>query len=136
MKGIPDRGPLAPLNGQHFDRGEALRLRVNKNLSYREIGELMGVSGESVRKALKKVGGDHVDMRQAFQDTKANVLELLQLRIVKSIDDDDIKKMSTRDKLIGIGILHDKIRLERNQSTANHALGVLTQAIREANKQG
>jgi len=135
-KEVPVAGPLAPLNGQQFDRAKALELRMKHNMSYGQIGTQLGVSGESVRKALKKVGADHAPLRQAFQENKAEVLELLQLRIVKSIDDEQIKKMAPRDKFVAIGILHDKIRLERNQSTSNHALGILTQAIREATKFG
>ena len=124
-----------PQHQHKFDRTKALKLRI-QGLSYENIGTLLGVSAQSVAKALKKMGGDQMEDRAAFQAHKAEVLETLQYRVVTSIKDTDIEKMSVKDRMLGIGILHDKIRLERNQSTANHSVQVLSRAIRDATNNG
>jgi len=56
-----------------------------------------------------------------FKEDKATALEMKQFLLVNNLNDATIKKMSGRDTAVSIGILHDKIRLERDQSTANVA---------------
>ena len=54
------------------------------------------------------------------------------MRLLSAISDTDIKKASLRDKVIAAGILFDKERLERGQSTSN--VSVLFQVAEEAEK--
>jgi hypothetical protein len=124
-------------NGQplKWDRMKAMKLRL-EGRSYNEIGVLLGVRTKTIRDGLKALGADHMEDRAVFKEHKAEILETVQMRLVKSMDDKIVDKMSGKDRIIGIGILHDKIRLERDQSTANHSVQVLSRAIRDAVKNG
>lgn len=122
-------------NSINIDIHKAYELRC-RGFSYKEIAAQMGKSRSGVIRALKRFGCHHAKDSNVFKENKANVLEGLQWRLVSSVTDEEILRMNTRDKFIAIGILHDKIRLERNQSTQNHAVGVLTQSIRDSVKNG
>jgi hypothetical protein len=43
----------------------------------------------------------------------------VQRRLLNNISQADIKKSGLRDKVVAVGILYDKERLERGQSTEN-----------------
>jgi len=48
-----------------------------------------------------------------YKTNKADILAHWQWRILNSISPDDLKKMSTAQKMMAFGILYDKERLER-----------------------
>ena len=52
----------------------------------------------------------------------------LQEKVLASITASDLEKASLRDKVISVGVLFDKERLERGQSTVNLA-SIYSQAL-------
>jgi len=52
-----------------------------------------------------------------------------------SLTEADIKKMSARDRVLAFGILYDKERLERGQSTENIAYADLTKGLEEIQRE-
>lgn len=98
------------------DKEKAITLR-KKGLTLREIGDLFDVSPAAIYKHVKGVG----ELAE-FRDTKENVFEFHQARILNQLTGEDIKKMSGTQKVVAAAVLEDKIRLIRGQSTANVAI--------------
>jgi len=59
----------------------------------------------------------------------------LQHKIIRSIDDADIEKTPMTKRVVAIGILEDKKRLIRNQTTERIDITVVTASIAELQKQ-
>ncbi|MHC4560720.1 MAG: hypothetical protein ACYS80_25860 [Planctomycetota bacterium] len=87
-------------------------------LSFQEIADLMGVTADGVSKAMKrmKVERGEVDY---FKEHRADIMALYQKRILYSLTDADIEKIPPGSRMTAFGILYDKERLERGQSTSN-----------------
>jgi len=92
-----------------------------RGLSYRQIGKVAGCSHVNVLDRLKDYIQD-IDQVDSFNRNRGDVLAIIQHKIVKSLTSDDIKNSSMRDRVVSMGILHDKERLERGLSTANIAV--------------
>lgn len=91
------------------------------DLTTREIGKLADCSHVNVVKVLDRYG----IKKQETDDYKANRADILtgiQHRILKTVTDDDLKRMPVGQRLMGFGILYDKERLERGQSTDNQSV--------------
>ena len=112
---VDERPPL--------DVTKALKLRINNHLSYNEIGQLLGgYNKQTVHKALQPFLGMIADpeARAAYKESKADVLEGAQLKIVSNlVDEDKLKKASVNNLAYAAQSLDNMIRLERGQSTAN-----------------
>lgn len=86
----------------------------------REIARRAGVDKATVDRALVKYGIRQADVA-VYVDNRAAIFQGMQSRLLTSITDEDIAKMSGKDRMIGLGVLYDKERLETGQSTANVA---------------
>lgn len=86
-----------------------------------EIGQMVGCSHVNVINTLKRYG---IDQRETedYKNHRADILAGIQTRLLKSITEVDIKSMPVGQRLMGYGILFDKERLERNQSTGNFSV--------------
>jgi transcriptional regulator len=91
-----------------------------KGLSYQQIGKLLGVSKQAVHMVFKKAGYDAGTVEN-FRKNRASIFADLQRRLLMSMTDEEIKKMSPRDRVVALGICFDKERLEVGQSTINLA---------------
>ena len=109
------------MNGK-VDIREALRLKC-KGLSYAKVAEELGVSAGAVHKRIQALIPDK-NAIEGYKEKKADILADLQLRLLENIDPELIKKSSVRDRVVSAGILIDKERLERGQSTSNMALAL------------
>lgn len=101
---------------------------ASKALTTREIETLTNVDHTTVAKILQRYGLE----KRNIDDYIANRAEIfagLQDRILKTINDDDVKKMPATQRIVASGILYDKERLERGQSTDN--IGVIGKIIHE-----
>lgn len=114
------RKTTTPKN-KKIDIQKALELR-SKGLTEPEIAELFNCTKQAVNKALKPYAGLFDDGIEAFKKHRADLLALGQRELLLSVDPDDIKKMSVKDRVVAMGILYDKERLERGQSTSNHSI--------------
>jgi hypothetical protein len=95
--------------------------------SDRRIGRELRKSAHTVKKAL--VSPEAI---AEVQTIKANLVDLFDdvaLRMLKSITDDDIKKLSAYQRTISGAIAVDKSRLLKGESTANVSVHVLVDVL-------
>jgi len=101
------------------DVAQALSLRIEKDLSYGQIAAIQGVTRQAIHKRIKHL--EPTEETQTYKSHRADILAHSQLRLLQELTPAKLKKMPGRDLIVGAGILYDKERLERGQSTANIA---------------
>ena len=109
-KSRPRRGSKAPMIVEIATE--------HPDLTTREIGKLADCSHVNVITVLKRYGINR-DETEDYKAHRGDIQAGIQNRILKSITDADIKAMPVGQRLMGYGILYDKERLERGQSTSN-----------------
>ncbi len=103
---------------QKIDVQKALQLRL-KGVSYEDIGKQFGVSRAAVYQRLKPViPENNVDL-ETFKQNRADLLAAKQKIILESMTQEQIDKIPPGSRPTAFGILYDKERLERGQSTEN-----------------
>lgn len=94
-----------------------------KNLSDTDIAKLVGCDRSNINRRLKGIREETQGL-SLYKRHRADILAMMQRRLLNSLTVSEIKEMSGRDRVVSYGILYDKERLERGQSTAN--IGVHT----------
>jgi len=89
-----------------------------QGLSYSEIGNMIGRSKQAVHQRLQPYR-NAIDNLPAFKENRADIFAIHQQRLLNSLTDDDIKKMPPGSRMTSFGILYDKERLEKGESTSN-----------------
>ena len=102
-----------------------------QGLSYSEIGKMIGRSKQAVHQRLQPYL-DAIENLPAFKENRADIFAIHQQRLLNSLTDDDIKRIPPGSRFTGVGILYDKERLERGESTAN--VSVLSSRLDAARK--
>lgn len=115
-----------PVTGT-VDVSKALDLRVNHNLSYQDIGNLQGVSKQAIHSAIKHLLPDNDT--KLYQDNRADILSHIQVKLLRELDSERLKKASAFQLVGAAGLLYDKERIERGQTTEN--IGIITGTIKE-----
>lgn len=113
------------------DVDKALKLKLENGLTYKQVADLMDVTPNAIYKQIAHLLPD--DETTVYKNKRGDILAKLQKELLKSISADDIKDMPVGQRLMGYGILFDKERLERNQST--QIVGYDARAIEERLKQ-
>lgn len=111
---------LTPVNNPNLNQiplERLIELRA-KRLSYNEIAKIVGCTKQNVWLRIQGYAKDCEDVEE-FKANRADLMASIQHRILSSIDNDEIKKAPLATKLMSYGILYDKERLERGQSTQN-----------------
>ena len=110
---------------RRIDIAKALKLRM-QGLSYAEVGQALGgFAAPSVFEALKTFSKliENPELVQGFRDHEAELLDSVRLRIISSLPTDLDRKgkkaLSGYQKVGMYGILFDKTRLLRGESTVN-----------------
>jgi hypothetical protein len=120
----PTRKPRSKI-----DIKKAIELRL-KGVTLEDIGAFFGVTKQAIFKALQPyIDGDDIDL-ELWKSKRADILAGKQATVLQKLTPEDIEKASPRDKTIMFGVLYDKERLERGQSTSNTSL--LFQVVKEA----
>lgn len=88
-----------------------------KKLSYDDIGKLVGCSGQNVQQRMADLD---IEGFENFRKSKDTEYELLQHKILKSVDSTSIEKTPFVQRVTALAILEDKIRLIQGKSTANN----------------
>ncbi len=101
-----------------------------KGLSYQQVASIVGCSKINVLNRLKAYCND-IDNLESFKNNRADILAIKQSRLVNSITEAAINKMPVRDRVVSFGILYDKERLERGQSTDNLSIRSLSADLDE-----
>jgi hypothetical protein len=99
------------------DVNAALKLKVDNGLSYSQIGAIQGYTKQAIHKAIKPLLPSPAT--DYYKVNRADILAGLQVKMLTQVDPHRLKKLSARDAIISAGVLYDKERLERGQSTAN-----------------
>jgi hypothetical protein len=87
-------------------------------LSNSEIARAVGCSVQNVSCVLQSfLAGTSPDTLREFQESKADVYDALQLRMLGSLTQDKIDKSKPMEIITGAAILEDKARLVRGQAT-------------------
>ncbi len=124
---LPDTLPSPRGIIKHIPDEKILYLRCEKKLSHQQIAKLCGCHHSNITQRLHKL---NIEGFEYFAKNKSTQLEHLQHRITTSIADDDIKKAPFGSRVMALGILHDKIRLDRGQSTDNISIkGVINSML-------
>lgn len=102
--------------------------------SYCAIARETGRTKETIKKYAEKPEAQAEIA--ATQSKLADDYESLARRMITSISDDDIHKINARDRTVSAGIATDKMRLLREQSSANVSLIACVKMVedREAQK--
>ena len=99
----------------------------NKNLSISDTARLLNSSKSNISTRLSKAGYKP-NYLQHYKDHRADILSSYQQIILNSITPEDLKKAGLSQKMMAYGVLYDKERLERGQSTENIAYADMAKA--------
>jgi hypothetical protein len=104
-----------------FDIAKGLRAKA-KGQSYDEIAKAQGVHKATAYQNLAPILQQLADPAtvETYQTRQADILDGLAARTLASITNDDLAKAGLRDKVVATGILIDKSRLIKGQSTGNY----------------
>ena len=92
----------------------------NKNLSITETAKLLNSSKSNISERLSKAGY-RPKYLENYKSHRADILSSYQQIILNSLTPKDLEKAGLSQKMMAFGILYDKERLERGQSTENIA---------------
>ena len=120
-------------NRRKVDVERALDLHLNHGLSYAQMAPILGVHPSAIHKRIKHLLPNNDT--QYYQNHRADILSHVQLQLLSQVDTRRLKKVSSRDAVISYGILYDKERLERGQSTANTDMRILSATLKELEAQ-
>lgn len=104
-----------------------LKLR-NSEMTLAEAGKILGCTGSNIAARLTVAGLRWSELSaevERFKSVRADLLALVQKRLLSSVTEDEIKKASLKDKMWVFGVLYDKERLERGKALNDKALYVL-----------
>lgn len=105
-----------------------------KGLSYSQIGKIVGCDKSNVVRRLAAVSAD-IEGLDDYKSSRADIFAAGQRKIIKSITNKDIKKASLLQRVTSAGILYDKERLERGESTVNVDVSAIAAGINARAKQ-
>jgi hypothetical protein len=97
----------------------------NKKLTYSQIGKILGCSRENICMRLQPFRHSIENIKQV-KDNRADTLAVISDTVLNSLTIEDIKKASAYQRVGMFGILYDKERLERGESTQNVAYANLS----------
>lgn len=100
--------------------------------SQRAIGRATGRDNKTIARVLKEP--EVIVDRAKFEERLADKFDRLTDAILDSFSEDDLLKANLQSKAVSAGILLDKARTIRGQSTSNIAV-IMASAVIEAGKQ-
>ena len=119
-----------PRGHKKVDKLRALELKKG-GATYAEIAKVQGVSPQAVNKQIKDLLPN--EDTETFKNHRADILAEMQSKLLSSIEPDEIKKVPVDKRIVSMGILFDKERLERGKSTSN--VSILFSLVEEACQQ-
>ena len=100
---------------------EAVLELKQKGLSHAQIGTLLDCSRQNVDYLVKQYG-EGLALVESYKKNRGDLLASKQCQLLTALTPEKIDKMAGRDLVVSLGILQDKERLEKNQSTTNVSL--------------
>jgi len=98
-----------------------------------QVAKSVNVSRQAISQILKRYGIER-NLVESFKENRADIFAGIQETVAHSLTEADIKDASLRDRTVLLGVLFDKERLERGQSTQNIAT-IMASTVIEAGKQ-
>jgi hypothetical protein len=86
-----------------------------------QVAKSVNVSRPAITQILKRYGIER-NLVESFKENRADIFAGIQESVAQSLTDADIKKANLRDRTMLLGVLYDKERLERGQSTSNQSI--------------
>ena len=115
---------------------KAFELITVKGLSYREAAAIIGVKHPSLWEFCKTHDIPTKDAFEKYKKNKANILDAKGMQLLESLTTSDIKEKASPYQRVGMyGILYDKARLERGESTQNVAYRDISENLAEIDKE-
>ena len=120
-----------------FDLLKAVKLRMEKNLSYKDIAKIVGVSPQSVQERMARLGTafndpERLELLKEHEPVMIDGIRAMLLERMSTVLGDSKANISFSQMALGYGIMLDKARLLRGQSTT--ALQQLTALIHAAHR--
>jgi hypothetical protein len=106
----------------------------NKNLSITDTAKLLDTTKSNVSERLSKAG-IKPNYLTKYKTHRSDILASYQQIILNSLTSKDLEKAGLSQKMMALGILYDKERLERGQSTENVAYADITRQQALVDKQ-
>ena len=119
---LPKQGVRACRGRPIVDVGRALKLRIERGLTYEEIGKCLGVSTQAIqsRLALFRPYISDPDTARAFAQHKSSLLTVVEQEITaQMLDAKVLKKASLNNLAYSLQNIHNINRLEQGKSTEN-----------------
>ncbi|MBW2003076.1 MAG: hypothetical protein JRI72_00465 [Deltaproteobacteria bacterium] len=98
-----------------------------RGMSLSEASRHLGIAKSTLSKRLQHLNIQPNGLKK-YKEHRADLLAYYQLQLLSALTPADIKKMSPVQRITCFGILYDKERLERGQSTENIAYADLVKA--------
>jgi len=106
----------------------------NPQLSISNIARILKCDKSNISRRLKDYD-QHIKGLPEFKKNKADILSVIQSKIINGINESDIKKASLLQKTTAVSQLIDKERLERGQSTENVSIQALMSDLDQKEKE-
>jgi len=106
----------------------------NPALTTRQIAKLANTDHSHVVKTLQRYGVDHGAV-ESYQKHRADIFDGVCSRLLASVTDSDINKASLMQRMASVGVLYDKMRIERGLSDGTSKPLVMIQVAGSVNVQ-
>lgn len=90
----------------------------NPGLTTRQIAKLADTDHSHVVKTLQRYGVDYGAV-ESYQKHRADIFDGVCSRLLASVTDSDINKASLMQRMASVGVLYDKMRIERGLSDSS-----------------
>lgn len=100
------------------DKRKAIAM-VKGGMSQTEVAKEFGVGRSAISNLIQRTE-DNRTIINTYRENKPEIMEGLQAELLSAVSRDDPK--GSQSLIVGAGILEDKIRLARGESTSNVAL--------------
>ena len=126
---LPESVPDTSANRKHTPFETLLTLkRKYPKISLRHLGKLVGISAEAVRLQFLKRGINfetgEITAVEEYRAGRAEILASKQIEVLNHLTPEKLKSASAQQLTYTYGVLYDKERLERGQSTGNISVSV------------
>ena len=115
---------LAEEKREPFDLLKAVKLRMDKGLSFKDIAKIVGVAPQTVQERMKRLGDAFNDPErlQVLKEHETQLLDGIRSMLLERMSSalgDPLAKMSFSQLALGYAIILDKTRLLRGQNVAS-----------------
>lgn len=100
-----------------LDKSKMLELKQVNGMSYAEIAALDGTTPQNIHSKIKDLLP--TEETNTYQQHRADILAEVQRKLLSNIDAKRLSKASAYQLAGAAGLLYDKERLERGQTTTN-----------------